>query len=472
MAQETITNGLRASGTADVSETTVHSTGYGEVLAYESASPFAFAGPYSAEEIEGAIRRDSYSPRWRICTLNSDDSIREEIPLHDIASGGSYSENYQDGQRRTLSFSLYNETGKYTPGVNGVWITTRVSLDMGVLMPDGGLAWFRRGVYVVNQPSISHSSDRDTVQISAGDKWSLFSGALGALESTYEIPVGSPIPDVVRDILLVDRESGEPLDSTPPSIHPALMGKTTQATITMNAGQTYADLLLELATQASAEIFYNSVGSLTMVPLSETSLDNGKASQWDFDEGQVQSLDFSFSAQEVFNRVIVIGSTSNGQYHRAEASNDDPSSPTSVGRIGVRTASIINDANITTDYLAEERAQYELRKILLLRTPVSLNVPVNPFVMSNGVVTVSSPALSMSRERFVVQSVSYPLDYSGVMSLSVASVWNLPFLTRSDDGKAIAERAEGGSSPVDPENQIKVSEDTLVSENTIVGSLV
>ena len=435
----------------------------GEVTEYESDPRDDIAGEYSIEQIERASLHGESAPRWRICILNPDDTVREEIPPEDIAVGGSYSESYQNGQRRSLSFTLYNDDGKYTPGVNGMWLTTRVSLEMGIVMPDGGVAWFKRGVYVVNQPTVTHSSDHETVQVSAGDKWTLFSGALGALESTYEIPANSRIADVIGDILMTDRETGIPLDSKPPSIHPAIAAKRTQATITMNAGQTYADLLLELATQASAEIFYNSVGTLTLVPLTETSFDDGKPSLWDFGEDQVQGLDFSFSAQEIFNRVIVIGSTANGQYHRAEASNTDPQSPTSVGRIGVRTASIINDSNITADYLAEERAQYELRRILLLRTPVSLTAPINPFVMVNGVVTMTSPALKMARERFVVQSVSYPLDYSGTMTVSASSVWNLPFLTQPYEGKSEEEEEPTTDS-------VTVNDWVLVSETTITGS--
>ena len=340
-----------------------------------------------------------------------------------------------------------DENRKYSVGVNGVWFMSRFGLEMGIGMPDGGTAWVKRGVYVAQQPGQSHSSDRDVVQVSAADKWCLFSGPSGRLESAYEIESGSKIIPIIESIQAVDRESGVPFDSQPLYVHQSLVDKTTQAKISMSAGQTYADILLELATQMSAEIFYNSAGRLTIMPISEATLDNGKASSWDFEEGrgEIDSLGFSFNASEVFNRVIVIGSTSNGQYHRAEASNDDPTSPTGVQRIGVRTASIINDANITTDYLAEERAQYELRKILLLRTSTSFNTPLNPFPYINGVITVTSPYFDMTRERFVVQSISCPLDYSGTMSISASSVWNLPFLTRSDKGKAVADLAGGAN---------------------------
>jgi hypothetical protein len=52
--------------------------------------------------------------------LNADETERYEIPNEDII-GGSYSENYQSGQRRTLSFQLNNNNGEYTPSINHFW---------------------------------------------------------------------------------------------------------------------------------------------------------------------------------------------------------------------------------------------------------------------------------------------------------------------------------------------------------------
>ena len=422
-----------------VSEETICGMSMGDVLEYDSELPPGMFGAYSSKDVAFALRRPTIAPRWRLYLLHHDDTVRSEIPPEDVVLGGSYSENYQNGQRRSVSFTLFNESGAYTPGVNGMWMNTRARLDMGIGMPDGGVAWIHMGVFVLTSTELTHSSDRDVVSVSMSDKWALFSGASGTLQSTYEIPVNQEIGPIIEGILMSDTEAGIPLDSQPPRIHPSLDHKKTQSTISKDVGSTYADLLLELATQLSAEMFYDSTGRLVVIPLDEVSLDSGKASDWDFleDEGEFDSLGFSFSAQDIYNRVIVIGSTASGQYHRAEASNNDAASPTSVGRIGVRTAPIINDSNITTDYLAEERAQYELRKILLLRSSVSVNAPLNPFVAVNGIITFTSPRLGLRRERFVVQSRSFSLDYSGTMSITASSVWNLPFLTGSGlDGDA------------------------------------
>ena len=77
------------------------------------------------------------APRYRIFVLYPDETINYEIPLEDILTGGSFSENYQNGQRRSLSFSLYNIDGKYTPSINTLWGGTRLRLELGMERPDG-----------------------------------------------------------------------------------------------------------------------------------------------------------------------------------------------------------------------------------------------------------------------------------------------------------------------------------------------
>lgn len=405
------------------------------------------ASPEDAAAIIEEIKSRQIAPRWRLYLLYPDDTIRLRFPDGDVLSGGSYSETYQSGQRRSLSFSLYNDSGEYSPGINSIWLDARIRLDMGMDLGDGRTAWLRRGVYVVSSVGESVEAGRDVVNVSAADKWSLFSGASGTLEDTYEIAPGSDICSVIRSILLTNNEAGAVLDCRPPRIHHSLYGKKTQATISQNAGSTYAELLQALATQLSAEIFYDSLGELVVAPYDETIGDDYKPILFDYDgaNGDFGTLSFSFDSSEVRNRVVVIGSTTSGSYSRAVASNDDPASPTSVKRIGVRTAPIVNDSNISTDRLARERAAYELRKILLLKTKTTLEVAYNPLLAVNNLITVTSERPGMTRQRFLLQSVSCSLDHGGSMSISFSNINNLPFLTK--DGEFIenaVNAAQGG----------------------------
>lgn len=367
-------------------------------------------------------------PRWRIYVLFADETINYEIPPEDIKVGGSFSENYQDGQRRSLSFSLYNESGKYSPNINMFWAGTRLRLDRGIEMSDGVTLWFQSGIFVVSSAQNSLNPSEKTVQITAKDKFSLFEEKTGTLETTYEIPEGSEIEQVIKTILLTDMGNGEPLDSRPLIYHSSFKGKTVQASITKSAGESYGGILLELATQLSAEIFYNAMGNLTLIPTNETSLDTEKPLIYDFDaeKGQISSLDFNFDMSSIINRIIVVGSSVKGSVVTATAVNDNPGSPLCYQRVGYRTGNIINDSNITTEILAQERAQYELRKQLILKSSTSVNVLFNPLLSVNNLVTITSEYFNLTHERFLIQSISCSLDYSGVMSITISNIRNLP----------------------------------------------
>ena len=155
---------------------------------------------YSFDTIRNFLDSPMITPRFRIFVLYSDETINYEIPLEDIKLGGSYSENYQNGQRRSISFSLDNSSGNYTPNINTFWAGTRLRLDQGIEMYDGTTVWFYKGIYVINQITSGESVSEKNIQISASDKFSLFEGKTGTLEDTFEIPVDSEIEKVIKTI--------------------------------------------------------------------------------------------------------------------------------------------------------------------------------------------------------------------------------------------------------------------------------
>ena len=147
--------------------------------------------------------------------------------------------------------------------------------------------------------------------------------------------------------------------------------------------------------------------------------------------GGISQLDFNFNMDEVVNKVIVLGNSTNGGYYRAEAINDNPASPTCYQRIGIRLGDIVNDSNISSDVLAQERADYELRQQLIIKTSTSAQVLFNPLLEVNNIITISDDFFNLQYERFLLQSISFPLDFSGVMNITFSNVVNLPFITRS-----------------------------------------
>jgi len=383
-------------------------------------------------DIINHINKNIASSTFRIFVLYPDETINYEIDPNDIKLGGSYSENYQNGQRRSLSFTLYNYTGKYNPDINVLPPGTRLRFEMGVELIDGRIVWFTKGIFVISKVSPRHTPQGDEVNISAEDKFSMFENKTGILSDTYEIPTGTPIKEVIESILLLDQSNSVPFDIKPIIYHSSFNDKKTQATITKEIGDTYGSILIDLATQLSAEIFYNSNGNLVITPLQEVSADYSKPliANYETNNGDLSELNFDIDYNNIVNRVIVIGNSSNGGVYKAVAENNNSASPFCIQRVGGRTGQIIRDSNITSNILAQERADYELRQQLILKTTTSANVLFNPVLEVNNLIAISDHFYNLAQERFLLQSISCSLDYSNQMSISFSNIKNLPFLTR------------------------------------------
>ena len=382
--------------------------------------------------IKNLLKRSRIIPRFRLFVCNPDGTRRYQIPNDDIASGGSYSENYQNGQRRTLSFTLINNTGKYTPGIDTIWINTVIALDIGIIAPEDGITfWFQKGIFIVNSANPTHTNKDCTVAVECSDKFSLLTGAMGRLVNTVEIPSGTLIEDVINDTLKNPTGNGYVFDSSPFIYNSAFKGRKTPLTVSGSSGSNWGDLLTQLADILSAEIFYNSEGRLTLIPTTEVISDRDKPVLFDFVDvlGDFQNDNMTFEMNEFINKVVVIGSNVNGHTVTAEAINDNPSSPLCYQKIGYRMKEPINDSNITNDFLAQERADYELRKASIAKTKLSSTVFLNPLLSVNNLVTFTDEFFSFRKERFLVQSISFNLDYNGIMSLTVSNINDLPYLT-------------------------------------------
>ena len=409
----------------------------GDVISYSVESVFSYISIselskyQSIKNIKNIIDRNTIFPRFRIFVLNDDETVCYQIPNEDIIAGGSYQENYQIGSRRTLSFSLYNDDGKYTPSINKFWVNTKVRFDIGLEVPDEKITiWFNHGVFLMSTPNPSHSSSGSTVSINCADKFNIFESSTGIISTTTEIPPGSKIKDVIQDIQNVDLGNGNILDPVPMFIDPVFEKSVVQQTISLSAGQTYGEMLKQLANMISAEIFYDSTGKLTISPIVELMNDGDKPVLYDYEAGRgnLQNDDFSLDMDSFVNSVQIIGANINGHTVTATAENSDPSSPLSIDRIGRRSLSPITDTNITTDVLAQERADYELRQRLIAKSTLNSNVFFNPLLGVNNLVTYTDEFYGLRRDRFLIQSISFSLNYDGMMSLSVSNINNLPFV--------------------------------------------
>ena len=194
----------------------------------------------SLEKIINALHNPYLEPRFRISVLNPDESVSYIIPNEDVLEGSiSYSEDYQQGQRKNVSFTLINTKGKYKPMVNRgrkrvwinedvrkndnpgqieignesqilIWKSTMFKFDEGFVIDDS-IVWFDKGIFCLGSTDSNNQDSDKQITIQLKDKFSKFEDSTGKLLDAYEVKEGSLARQVIKDILNTDFGNGYPL---------------------------------------------------------------------------------------------------------------------------------------------------------------------------------------------------------------------------------------------------------------------
>lgn len=417
------------------------------------------------ETVINLLKKNAITYDHRICFLNPDETVSYEIPQSDIIVDSiSYSENLQNGQRRSLSFKLYNGTGKYTPTVNSqkgyytiyydlnneeyneykknnkyiktpLWGTTKISYEIGIKINDNNYVWFQKGIYVLGSADAIQQMSQKEISLSLKDKYSLFEGKSGKILTSIEIPVGANAIQVIKDLLNQDFGIGYSYDLKPPIFDKTLIGKTIQATIKKEAGATIASIIEDIATQINAEYYYNENGYLVFIPINEVFLDSQKPICWEYSDSNGDLFDVTqdYNFEEAVNIIHVVGANMENGLYKALVVNNDSRSPICVGNIGKRYGDPITDANVWSNTVAFDTARYHLRKNSIKCVNTNLKAKLNPFIELNELVAVNHDFFDLKHELFVVNSISFSGD-SIEMSIGTTNIQELTFLKAGDSG--------------------------------------
>lgn len=398
-------------------------------------------------------------PTFRISILNPDETVKYEIPLEDIPSGGiSYTETYQNGQRRSITLKLINKNGKYTPSINKgnkyyknlhnskinkisqedshilIWKNTKFRYDIGLRI-NGNKVWFSKGIYILGNTDLIQEDSNKQITFQLKDKFARHEDNTGKLLTAYDIPVGSKVKQVILDLLNTDFGDGYSLDNQPFLLPSSLNDFEIQADIKKEAGDTVGSILLDIATQMSCECYYNETGNLVFSLLDETTNDQSKAICWQYlkKNHDLINLSETYEFDSAINMVKVIGDNVDNGIFSALVVNNDPRSPVCIGRIGKCPESPITDANVWSNVLAHDLAIYNLRKKSLITLSLSAVVKYNPLLTVDFLCEIEHEFFNYEREKCVINSISYS-DDSGQMDLSITSIQNLDFLNMGDGG--------------------------------------
>ena len=401
------------------------------------------------------LSRPYLSIKHRICVLHPDETVEYEIPSEDIIEGSiSFSENLQNGQRKSLTFNLINKDGKYTPCVNydygrgtnfnekrfGVhtplWGNSRFSYEIGVRVKENLYYWFAKGIYVLSSAE-AQGDDKREISIVLKDKFSIFEGNLGKFLYTTELKYGTDVKMAVKHILRQDTGMGYICDYKPPLIDSSFYGFKTQTSIRKEQGDTYASLFEELFVQMNAAYYYNDIGNFVVIPLNEEMNDETKCVSWTYtnESGGLNTINKNYNLDEAINIIYVEGNNVGGKSYSALVVNNDSRSPFAVGYIGKRIGEPVRDCNIWNKQQARDLGVYKLRKNTLNCLQQKAGVNFNPLIKIDTLIEVENDFFNYHGMKFIVKEISFSSN-QGTMNLSLVDIQSLSFL-KVGDGNVI-----------------------------------
>ena len=360
------------------------------------------------------VKEQAIRPRFRLSLLYPDESFREDISEYLIQGSGSLQIQYAQGQRRSLNFTLNNESGVFTPnGINSkIWVNTKFQLDLGMEMANGDVVWNSAGIFVIGTPQITREDARKIIDIQCYDKFALLDGTLGGtLDATYEIDAGEKIYNIIVDTLLQDNGNGVPIDLKTIFFDPSLINESTVYTLSKSANESYGDMLIELANMIACDIYYNTNGNLVIQSGIKDISQVNKPTLWIFKDTEYEYLSghINYDFTDVRNRVTVVGANvnSDGGLYIAVSENTNPRSQTRVDLIGIKNY-YLEDSNIYTQTLAQDRADYELNKLSIVQQTVQISSAFMIHLDVNNCIAITDDFFNYFDNRFIIQSISIP----------------------------------------------------------------
>lgn len=373
-----------------------------------------------------------HKPIFKIELLRKGD----ETPYADftgqiVDGSGNISLNKEDGIRRTCNFSLANHNGELTSFANNLSLGDMFRVWLGESI-NGRDILFNQGTYLFNNPTCSSNQGDRQISINGSDKWSLLNGAHGGIiEGTYIVYAGSTFGDMVRRTLNLDIVA----DPIPPNIHPRLENAEVTYDITKTSGNTIADIILDVALNIGAYVYYDADGRFTAIPMDE---DIYKPSAYIFEEGNVTYFSSSrtIGLEDVYNSVLVISEnvTETQDVIMKELQNNDTTDPNSIVNCGRKKVYVVPDylAGISTQELCDARAVYELRKIKEKYSALTIDCLSILFLNEGDVIQIDVPDMiqeqgySFAEEnRYLITGITRNIGTDISTTMSVISLRSL-----------------------------------------------
>ena len=386
---------------------------------------------YNQKYIE-VVSRTEIFPMYRVELLDHYENVLADM-TDNIASDntGSISINYQQGVRRTCTITLFDNDGKFIPRVDGdIWINKKFKLYIGIkdIFTDD-IYWFSQGVYCLIDPVVDR--ENKTITLNGVDKYGFLGSETGfnQITVTHVIDRNVLIKDAIEDTLMTDMGNGSVIDAIPPIIDDNLWIQRMPYELSKAPASYLSDIFIELGNIMGADTYYDADGHMRYDLGTEDMSYSSVDSIWNFSDitPEYISPSLQFTTTSVVNSVTIVGNNSNSdEFWTYTAENHNPLSPVSIENIGLKSY-YEESTSVYDDSTAKDYAEYVLNQKSILQQAMSFSCPLIPHLDVNKIITITDTYYKFNQERFIIQSITMPLDASSPMQITASNVSALPY---------------------------------------------
>ena len=343
--------------------------------------------------------------------------------LEGNAIGGSISVDANSDIRRSCSIDLVVDRQSLSIAEDSeIWLERYVKIYQGIDNPrTKQTAWWNMGIFLINNPNRTYDISTKTLSFEGLDLMAKLTGARnGQLPAMATlVPAGSNVADVVRDTITQ-------LGGFPNYIIQDV-GYTVPYDIKMDTGATIYELLVKLRDLYSDwEMFFDVDGVFHFQQITDGINEPVVVNFNQLNQQLVVNETVNIDFENVKNNIIVYGRLlDDGSQVMASASDNIEDSPFSISKIG-QINYIVNDEQIYSNQLAQDRANYELFMHARMNDTIELNTVPIPWLNDVNVKIAYTNLEDNIEGQFLIKSLSIPLDVGSTLQITASKIYSNP----------------------------------------------
>lgn len=376
-----------------------------------------------------ALQSPGHTMRVHMHVLDTDFNTVAEF--HDVGNySGDSTDILVDGNvdvdvtrltRRTFTANLLNPDGVWSPGSDwaGTFYVNRlVRLYRGIDFSGGhdfdtghgshntSEELVPIGTFMIDYADVAVERNMSIVVLSGSDLWKKFGKSAFAVAKTWA--VGTSINTIIAyiaDQAGVTRLNLDPLSSRVSG------DKVTTKKFVVEQGDNRGEAIAELCKSYGIDVYFDALGRLTT---QDFRAPGDKAVVYTYDptdNNNLLTVKAAFTDENLYNAVLVIGTADKDNIVTYRVRDTDPTSVTSVDRIGERVF-IYESDNIGTVTLAKTTAENLFYKKVLINEDITLETICNPAFEGNDVIKVRETEFSKLNLNFRIKAFTVPLSTS------------------------------------------------------------